>query len=123
MTNTFALIGASCEALDHPTECTEPAPGTVEKTASHSVTVNGTQIATIDTADMNFPSHAHDYTSSEGCHQDESHSLDPNTGSTSVTVNGSPLYVVDDAVTTDPTSGGDVNIVNAGNNTSVEESP
>lgn len=109
------LIGADCEAFGHPTECQEPAPGTVESDNSTgiTVTVNGTtcEIATLDSATMNFPSHAHDHSTLEGCHQNESHALDPDTGESTITINGSPIYQIESAVTSDPTTGGDVGIV------------
>ena len=35
----IALIDASCEANGHPTECTEPAPGTVVSDSSTGITV------------------------------------------------------------------------------------
>lgn len=119
----LVVIGASCEAKGHPTECTEPAPGTVESSSSHSLSINGTQVATIASADMNFPSHAHDHSATQGCHDSQSHSLDADTSaaSSSLTVNGSPIYVKDTAVATDPSSGGDIDIVDSGGNTSVTE--
>lgn len=121
----LVLIGASCEALGHPAECTEPAPGTVEQSSSHSLSINGTQVATIASADMSFLSHAHDHSTLEGCHDNQSHTLDPATSaaSSSLTVNGSPIYVVADGVTTDPGSGGNVNIVDSGGNNTVSETP
>lgn len=110
-----AVIDADAEANGHPTECQEPAPGSVVSTASHgvTVTVGGTtrEIATIASADISVPSHAHDYTSEEGCHQNESHTIDPDTGEPSITINGSPIYLVENGTTTDPTTGGDVDIV------------
>lgn len=110
-----AVIDASCEAKGHPSDCTEPAPGTVVSTSTHdiTVTVGGTtkEIATIDTADMDFPSHAHEYSDEDGCHEKESHTIDPDEGDPSITINGSPIYEVDSAVTSDPGSGGDVDIV------------
>lgn len=119
----LALIGASCEAKGHPTECTEPAPGSVVSTTTSSVTVNGTEVATTATADMDFPSHAHDHSIAEGCHQNESHTLDPSTVSSSITINGSPVYLADTSIATDPTTGGDIDIVDSGGNTSVTETP
>lgn len=121
-------IGADCEAHGHPTECTEPAPGTVDKTSTHSVTITDSggvtkQLATKASADMNFPSHAHDHSTAEGCHQSSSHTLDPSTLSSSLTVNGSPIYIAGNGVASDPVTGGDVDIVNAGGNTSVTEKP
>jgi hypothetical protein len=48
----------------------------------------------------------------EGCHVNQSHTLDPDTGEPSITINSSPIYLVEDSVTTDPGSGGDVDITN-----------
>lgn len=111
----IALVGALCEAFGHPSSCTEPAPGSVESTSSHGITVtaNGEthEVASIASADIVLPSHAHDYTDAEGCHQNESHAIDP-TGEPSITINGSPVYKVDNSVTTDPITGGDVDITN-----------
>lgn len=120
----LVVVGASCEAEGHPSECTEPATGTVEKTSSHSLSINGTQVATVDSADMVFPSHAHNYSEEQGCHDKQSHELgaDSDAVSSSLTVNGSPIYLVGDGVATDPGSSGNVNIVDSGNNNTVEES-
>lgn len=110
----IALIDASAQASGHPSQCTPTVSGSVDSTSSHNVTVTvgGTtkEVATIATANINFSSHAHDYTTEEGCHQNQSHSLDPDTGESSITINGSPVYLVGNGVTTDPTSGGSVDI-------------
>lgn len=110
-----ALIDSSCKAFGHPTECTEPAPGTVvsETTTGITVTVGGTtkEVAFISSAEMDFPSHAHDTDSDGNCIDFASHSIDPETGEPSITFNGSPIYVKKDSVTTDPITGGDVDII------------
>jgi hypothetical protein len=109
-----ALIDATCEANGHPTECTEPAPGTVvsDSTTGITVTVDGTskELASIDSASIDIPSHAHSYNTTDGCHNTASHTLDPDTGIPSITIDGSPIYAVEDNVTTDPISGGSVDI-------------
>ena len=112
----LALVGSSAEAYDHPSDCEEPVAGTVVSTDGCFVTVNGTEVATTQTADIHFDSHSHDYTVLEGCHQDESHDIDPDEGSTMITVNGSPAYLTKDRVTTDPESDGDVDIIDSGGN-------
>lgn len=129
MATKFATFGAPAEAKGHPSDCTAVVSGSVKSTSSSSVTVTtsgGTTkgIATVDNAKIRFDSHSHDYSDDEGCHEDSSHDLDPDSGkdSSSVTINGSPMYLVKDAATTDPGSGGDVNITGAGNNNSVKES-
>lgn len=109
------IIGADAEAFGHPSECTEPAPGTVERDSSHNITVSAggitREVATIATASINFPSHAHSYDSvNDSCEDMQSHSLDPDTGEPSITINGSPIYLVEDSVTTDPGSDGSVDI-------------
>jgi hypothetical protein len=72
---------------------------------------------------MFFESHSHDYSTSKGCHQDESHSLVPDSGKlSSVTIDGSPAYVVKDNVTSDPVTGEAVNIIGAGVNNSMSDS-
>mgnify|MGYP000262406902 CR=1 FL=1 len=121
----LTLIGANCDAFGHPNNCQEPAPGAVQATSACPFTVNGTEVATEATADMHLNSHAHDYDSENGCHQNQSHDLDPDTGklSDSVTVNGRPVYLTDTAVANDPGSGGDIDIVDAGGNAFVTESP
>lgn len=127
-TDRLVLEGAPAKAYGHPTECTEPAPGSVQGTSGQSVSVNGTPIATVATADINFNSHAHAYedTNDDGiadtCTNFQSHSIDPSTVSQSVTVNGSPAYIDDNAPeATDPGSGGDVEITGTGGNSSVKE--
>lgn len=132
MTN-LVTIDATCEAEGHPTDCTEVVSGTVQETAVASLTINnasGTEsaVATTETADMHFDSHAHDHSLEQGCHQNESHDVDPTTTSSSITLNtaagvSSAVYIVGDAVGTDPTSGGNINITDAGENNSVSESP
>lgn len=121
-------IGADCEAFGHPSECSEPAPGTVERTSDHSVTItNGggdtKNIATVASADMKFPSHGHSTDDDDNCTDFSSHTLDPSTTSSSVKINGSPVYIKKDSVASDPISGGQIDIINAGGNNSVDESP
>lgn len=125
MASDWALIGSNAEAFGHPTSCEEPAGGSISSDATVSVTINGTAVATTTTASIDFPSHAHDYTDEDGCHQNETHSLDPDTGgpglSDSVTINGSPIYLQASNVTTDPTTGGGVDIIDTGGNNSLSE--
>lgn len=109
--SNIALIGASCEAIGHPTECEEPVTGSIVSDSSTSLTINGTSVATTTTSTISFSSHSHDYSSQDGCHQNSSHSLDADTTASSVTLNGDGLYLVKDGVTTDPITDGDVNIV------------
>lgn len=117
----------SCAALGHPSECTEPAPGSVVLETDHSVTITNSsgeqsQVATIDSANMYFPSHAHAYDPEQGCISVNDHSIDPDTSKTSsVRINGSPAYLKLDSVTTDPDSGGSVNIVSEPVNNSVTQ--
>lgn len=109
----LALIDASCEASGHPTECEEPATGQISQTNSHNVTVTvgGTskEIATVSDSSLSFSSHAHTY-DDESCIDNESHEI-TGTSSSNITINGSPVYLVESGVATDPTSGGDVDIV------------
>lgn len=115
----------SCEATGHPSECTEPVPGQVQRRETHNVTVTNAsgvtkQIATIKSADMFFEKHSHDYVAEDGCHDDESHSLDPKVDNTaSFTINKSPAYVVEDDVVSDPKTGDAVNIIEPGINNSL----
>lgn len=122
-----ALIDASCEANGHPTECTEPAPGAVQSDSATGITVtvsgNSKELASIATATMHFNSHAHDHDATNGCHQNETHDIDPDTGEPSITINGSAIYVVDSGVTTDPTTGGDVDITANPISTSITKTP
>lgn len=109
------VISASVEAYGHPVECQEPASGEVVSTGSHGISVttggNTHEVATVASADISIPSHAHDYSSTEGCHDMQSHTLDQD-GEPSITINGSPVYIVSDDVATDPTTGGSVDITN-----------
>lgn len=120
----LALIDADCTAEGHPSDCTEPAPGTVEGSPTYNITVTvGAQtgsVASVAEADLVFPSHSHDYSVEQGCHDDASHTID-GSGSTSLTINGSPVYVLDDAVASDPKTNGDVDIVQNPFSTSVQE--
>lgn len=129
----LVTVGATCEAEGHPSECTPVVSGAVQATSDASLSVNNASgttsaVATTETADLHFDSHSHDHSELEGCHQDESHDVAPTTTSSSLTLNkadgtSSPLYIVGDAVGTDPTSGGNINITDAGNNNSVSKSP
>lgn len=124
----LVTIGADCEAAGHPTECTNPAPGTVDKVSTASITVTNSggttdEIASADTADMHFDSHGHATDASNNCTDFQTHDLDPDAAalSQSLTLNGSPVYVVGSDVATDPGSGDSINIINAGTNNSMEE--
>lgn len=123
------LVGASCEANGHPVSCQEPVPGSVDSTSNCIVSVNGTDVATIDTADMNFGSHAHDYTDIDDddvaeCTNYQSHTLDPDSSEASqiLSINGSQAYLPGSGVTTDPGSGGSVDITSDGSNDILAES-
>lgn len=120
----FTLIGADCEAYGHPSICSEPAPGAVEQEQSHGVTVNGTQVATVNSANINIPTHCHEV-QNNSCVDCYSHSVDPRDAdrSSSVTINGSDVYLTQDNVQSDPGTGSNINIINTGGNDSVSESP
>lgn len=111
---TVALLDATVEATGHPTECEEPVTGSIESAGSHNVTVTidgvSKEIATAGNSSITFSSHSHDYTDADGCHQNESHSID-GSSSSSVTINGDPIYQVESGVATDPITEGNVNIV------------
>jgi len=113
----LALIGAPVEAFGHPGECSEPAGGNV--TGSASISVNGTPIASTGEAEIDIPSHAHDYDDDDGCIEVFGHQIQPDTVADSVSLNGSPLYVTESGVGTDPGSGGAVDITDSGGNSSV----
>lgn len=126
MASEYALIGSSAEAGGHPSDCTETVSGTVQSTSSTSVSVNGTEVASTATADIHFDTHSHEYSGDPpSCKDDQSHDIDPDDPgpglSDSVTINGNPVYLKADAVTTDPGSGGDVNITGNGGNSSLTE--
>jgi hypothetical protein len=68
-------------------------------------------VATKDVAAMDFPSHAHDYSVPEGCHDNASHNLDPKDGALlNITIAGSDVYPVDTDVQKDPKTGKKINI-------------
>jgi len=119
----------SCEAYDHPSECSEPAPGSVSQYQSetNSVTVtnaNGdsSRLACEADANLKFPSHAHDHDAINGCHEKNDHTLIPDKTSTSVTINGSPVFVGDTSIATDPGSGGKIDAPSDDVNSSVVQS-
>jgi len=117
VTKGVALITSKCEATGHPSDCSEPAPGEVKNNSgSHNVTVKTSDgvfmVATKSVAAMEFSSHAHDYSAIEGCHEKESHSLDPKDGKLlNITISGSKVYPVDTDVQKDPKTGEKINIV------------
>lgn len=125
----LALLDAECAAKGHPSDCEEPALGTVSQFQSESNNVTVTKggqtkrLATRADANLDFPSHAHDYTEVEGCHDNASHKLLPpeNRCSSSITIDGSPVFIVDAAVETDPKTNGDVDIVQNIFTTSIKE--
>lgn len=114
--SNVVLVGANCEASGHPTNCQEPAPGSVSSTSSSNVRLNGDDVYFKSRADMDFPSHAHDYDSDKGCHETASHAIDPN-DSHDVTLNGSPIVLESDKGTDPKTSGDAVFVDSGGNNT------
>lgn len=116
MTNTIVTEDrgstTSAEATGHPTECEEPALGSIQTTQT-SVTItdtNGTTRAIATTAaTVDFTEHAHDYNSLEGCHNQQSHGIDPTT-SDSLSVNGNAVLREGTVVGTDPVTGGNVTV-------------
>lgn len=128
---TLDVSKETVSAFGHPSECTEPAPGSVSQYNSETNNVSITnasgessRLATRADANLTIPSHAHDYGPLLGCQDKESHTLLPDTDkdSASVTVNSSPVFVSGEAVTTDSTSGGDVSVETEVNN-SITYSP
>jgi hypothetical protein len=128
---TLDITEQTVSAFGHPTNCTEPAPGSVSQyqDVSNNVTITNTnsetsRVASRADANLSIPSHAHSYSILEGCYQNESHKIlpDKDKDSASVTVNGSPVFLSGDSVTTDPTSGGDVSLSTEVNN-SITYSP
>lgn len=124
MTDVVTL-GNTVEAFGHPTNCTEPATGSVSQKGSETngVTItnaSGTtsRLASVADAELVVSSHAHDYSSTEGCHDTASHALSPDSSevSSSLSIDGSPVMLAGAAVTTDPKSGGDVKIATGSNN-------
>lgn len=105
MSENLLHINESVEAYGHPTECAEPVSGSVSGTGFPSVTINGDPLTQGGADTMEFSSHAHDYTSEDGCHQSESHSITLD-ASTSVSVNGNPVGIIGSK--TDPTTGGSI---------------
>lgn len=114
----------SCEAEGHPTECQEPVSGQVVQDSTHNVTITNAsgetkQIASVNSATMQFDSHAHDYDAEFGCQENASHSIDPSNGVATITINGSPVYAFGTDVATDPKSGDAINFTDTGVNNSI----
>lgn len=116
-TDTLALVSGSCDATGHPTQCQEPAPGSIQDAdAKTPITVDGTPLA--DHGDrLHFDSHAHAYSSMKGCYDMQSHDLVPDQ-TPPITVDGRPVMRVGDH-TTDPGSGGTAEIVGSGGNSAL----
>lgn len=124
----FARITADCEAYGHPTSCTEPAPGSVVSTSSNNVTITNAsgstqELATIQSANIDIPTHCHQYSSENGCTDCYSHTVDPRAAddSPSVMINGSPVYLTKNNVQSDPGTGSNIDIINSGGNNSVTQ--
>jgi|APHM01.1.fsa_nt_gi hypothetical protein len=123
-------ITSTCEAEGHPSSCNPVVTGEVQSTENSSISVNNIggvekEIATVNTADIHFNSHSHDYSVEQGCHQNQSHDIDPTEKASSLTLStlssgSSNLYIVGDGVGQDPISGGNVNITDAGENKSIK---
>lgn len=123
MSKQVMLIGAGVVAKGHPSSCTANVSGTVQSTGANLLSVAGTEVATADNADMHFDSHSHDHSAVEGCHDDQSHDVDPTSGKLSgiLRVEGSPVYLEDSALQSDPGSGGDIDATGNGGNTILNE--
>lgn len=112
----------SCEAEGHPSECTPVVDGQIIKQSNHNVTLTDAsgvtkQLATINSARLSFSSHSHTFDAVLGaCVDDKSHvlSADSSAFDDSLKVNGSRVFIVEDDVTTDPDSGGAVNVLSQG---------
>lgn len=96
----IALIGGSCEADGHPSECGAVVSGTL--TGSTDVSLNGTDIAT-HADSMDFSSHPHSYSPEPGCGSFNSHFLTPDQ-THDVEVNGKSVILKGDS-TSDPGAG------------------
>lgn len=104
------LIGAEVEAEGHPSSCTEPAPGTVE--GSSPLTVDGVGVYDKDNADIQIPTHAHEFILA--CVSKSEHTIDPD-GTNPLSIDGNTVYVESDTGT-DPDSGGTVSFADDGGN-------
>ena len=118
MAADFVVLGDDCEATGHPTDCQEPAPGTVDGDPV-PITIDGTAIATRSNATCTFPDHAHAYRDDNGdgskeCVEVQSHMVVTDQQHP-ITHNGSSVVLETDT-TTDPGSGGTVTIVADGGN-------
>lgn len=110
MSDNLLHLTEAVEAAGHPTQCTEPAPGSVQGTGFTSVTINGDPLAQGGVDTMEFPSHPHQYSDvdddgSNECHDNQSHSVTVDSSS-SITVNGAPVGII--GTKTDPTTGGEI---------------
>jgi len=115
----FVQVGATVEAFGHPSNCSEPAIGEVQSTSSSNIIFSPdggltSELASVDTADIHFDSHAHDYIAPSigpGCTSFSSHDIDPDDAVLpQITINGAKVYTDNNPVASDPDSGGDVNI-------------
>lgn len=115
----FALVGSSLEAFGHPSQCHNPVSGSVQ--GNSTVMIDGTDIAAQNKSSMEFSSHAHNYDSEDGCISFSSHSIQPDSSGLvdSVTIDGELIYLDGSGVATDPGSGGSINVVDNGGNSSV----
>lgn len=112
---------SSCEAEGHPSGCPAVVSGEIQYDGAHSLSVNDVnnderRISSVDSATLHFDPHSHSKDTDGNCVDDQSHDLDPDSSELFQTLSivtpttGSLLYKVGDGVTTDPVSGGDVNI-------------
>jgi len=116
----LVTIGTEAEAEGHPSACGEVVTGEVQGTGVSSLTVSRAgeataPVATVDTADIHFEPHDHEFIPlpGPGCTSSSSHDVDPDDNVLpEIRVNGSKVYTNDsNPVTTDPESGGNINII------------
>lgn len=114
----LALVGAPIEATGHPGACGSTVSGTVS--GSSSISVNGTDIAIGSDCSLSFGSHGHSTDEDGNCTNKYSHEIEQSAVSSTLSVDGKPVWVSESGVATDPGSGGNVNYVSSGGNTSVD---
>jgi hypothetical protein len=113
----IALIGAPLEAFGHPDACTEPKEGVLEGTST--VFIDGIPIGTETDSTLEFDSHGHDVDPFGACIDKQSHSVQQSNVSTTVSVNENAVYGAVLEAATDPGSGGSINYVSSGGNSTV----
>lgn len=100
--------GDSIEASGHPSECTEPATGSISTSDETGTTSNDNIVLNKNNSSLDFPSHGHDTDGDGNCTDDQSHNLTPDIEETGLRLNGENVLITGTIQNTDPVTNGSI---------------